>query len=170
MTRSIYDASIPVLARTLGNLKSVLAKGAEHAEKEKFEPSILLNARLYPDMLALGAQVQIACDMSKGCVARLAGVEPPKYEDNESTFAQFEARVGKTLDFVQSFKPAQLEGAGERSIVVQMRRGPITFASGWDYLSVFVVPNVYFHAATAYDILRHNGVRLGKADFLGAVG
>jgi hypothetical protein len=166
MTISMYETSVGSFVRVLNNLSAVLAKGAAHAEAKKIEPSVLLNCSLYPDMFPLTRQVQIGTDGAKGCAARLAGVEPPSYPDNESSFAELEARIRKTIDYVQSFKPEQIDGSEARTITLKLRNGEMNFA-GQAYLLGFVLPNLYFHASTAYNILRHNGVELGKMDFLG---
>jgi hypothetical protein len=166
MTISMYQASVPLLERMLGNLVVILEKGAAHAAAKGFEPAILVNARLYPDMFALARQVQIATDIAKGCVARLAGVEPTKYEDNEATIADLIARTNKIIAYVRTFKPAQIDGSEDKQIVLKMRTGELEF-KGLDYLLHFVYPNFYFHITTTYDILRHNGVEVGKMDFLG---
>jgi hypothetical protein len=144
----------------------VLQKGAAHAEAKKIEPGVLLNARLFPDMYPLIKQVQIATDMSKGAAARLAGVEVPKYEDNETTFVELQARIEKTIAFIDSIAPAQLENAESREITLPIREVELKF-KGQDYLLNWAQPNVYFHVTTAYNILRHNGVALSKKDFLG---
>lgn len=127
---------------------------------------MLLNARLFPDMYPLVRQVQIATDMSKGAAARLANVEIPKFEDNETTFDELQARIANTIAFIDSIQPAQLEGSETREVVINVRKVNLTF-TGLDYLLKWVNPNVYFHVTTAYNILRHNGVELGKSDFLG---
>lgn len=163
---TMYDATIPTLKRVLTNLSAILKKGEAHADAKKIDQSIFLNARLAPDMYALTRQVQIATDMSKGAAARLAGVEIPKYEDNETTFADLQARITKTVAFIEGIKPAQLEGSENRDIVISVRNTNLEF-KGQAYLLNWVNPNVYFHVATAYNILRHNGVELGKLDFLG---
>ena len=163
---SMYDASIPPLKRALSNLSHILKKGEEHADAKKIEHSVLLNARLFPDMFPLSQQVQIATDMSKGAAARLAGLEVPSYEDNETTFEQLQARIAKTIAFIDSVQPAQLEGAETREITINVRKMELKF-TGQSYLLAWVNPNVYFHVTTAYNILRHNGVELGKPDFLG---
>ncbi|MDR3418287.1 MAG: DUF1993 domain-containing protein [Nevskia sp.] len=163
---TMYQASVPPLTRALTNLRAILKKGAAHAESRKFEPAVLLGSRLAPDMFALTRQVQIAADMAKGCAARLAGVEAPKYEDNEATFAELDARLEKTLAFLKSFKPEQIDGSEERAITLPTRNGTLEF-KGQDYLLFFVLPNLHFHSTTAYDILRHNGVELGKMDYIG---
>jgi len=170
MSLSIHDASVPVLARALTNLSGVLEKGRLHAENEKVEPAILLGMRLYPNMFPLTRQVQVVSDGAKGCMARLAAVEAPKYEDTESSFEQLKQRIDKTLAFVKGFEARQLEGAESRPVVVKFPNGGVNFKNGWDYLLTFVMPNIYFHSATAYDILRHAGVKLGKSDYLGSVG
>jgi hypothetical protein len=170
MSQSIYEASVPTLLRALGNLAVVLEKGRAHAEAEKIEPAVLLNMRLYPNMFTLTRQVQIASDTAKGCVARLADVEIPKFEDNEASFAELAARIEKTSAFVRGFQPKQLNEADTRPVVIKFPNRSLTFKNGWDYLLTFVLPNVYFHSTTAYAILRHCGVAVGKSDFLGAVG
>lgn len=166
MSISMYQASVPVFIHSLKALSGVLAKGAKHAEAKGIDPAVLLGSRLYPDMFPLTRQVQIASDNAKGPAARLAGMEPPKYEDNEASFPELQARIAKTIDFLQGLKPAQIDGSEDRQIVLQMRAGPLEF-KGQAYLLHFALPNFYFHCATAYDILRHNGVEIGKKDFLG---
>lgn len=163
---TMYDATIPTLKRLLTNLSAILKKGEAHADAKKIDHSIFLNARLAPDMYALTRQVQIATDMSKGAVARLAGVDIPKYEDDETTFADLQARITKTVAFIDGIKPAQLEGSENRDVVITVRNTNLAF-KGQAYLLNWVNPNVYFHVVTAYNILRHNGVELGKLDFLG---
>lgn len=167
MSLSMYQASVPVCIRMLRNLRVILDKGAAHAEAKKIDPAVLMGSRLFPDMFALSRQVQIAADMGKSCAARLAGVEPPKFDDNETNFAELKARIDKTVDYLKTFKPEQIDGSEGRDIKLQMRTGPLEF-KGQVYLLHFVMPNLYFHVATAYNILRHNGVELGKMDFLGA--
>jgi uncharacterized protein len=162
---SMYEMTIPSLQRALNNLSHILKKGEEHADAKKIEHAVLLNARLFPDMYPLTRQVQIATDMSKGAAARLAGLEVPKYEDDETSFEQLQARIAKTLAFIESVKSAQLENSENRDITILVRNKPMDF-KGLDYLLKWVNPNVYFHVTTAYNILRHNGVELGKADFL----
>ncbi len=164
---AMYDAIIPPLKRTLNNLSHILKKGEEYADAKKIEPTVLLTARLFPDMYPLLRQVQIATDMSKGAAARLAGLEVPKYEDNEATFADLQARIAKTIAFIETIKPAQMEGSETRAITITVRKMELKF-TGQAYLLAWVNPNVYFHVTTAYNILRHNGVELGKSDFLGS--
>ena len=162
---SMYDASIPPILRALNNLSHILNKGEAHANAKEIELAVLFNARLFPDMFPLSRQVQIATDMSKGAAARLAGVEVPSYDDNETTFADLQARIAKTIALIEAVTPAQLEGAEKRDIEIMVRKAKMEF-TGQDYLQKWVMPNVYFHVATTYNILRHNGVELGKPDFL----
>jgi hypothetical protein len=166
MTISMYQACIPPLTRVLNNLAGILEKAAAHCEAKKIDPAVLIGSRLYPDMFALGRQVQIATDNAKGCAARLAGIDPPRYEDTETTFPELVARLRKTVDFLATFKPAQIDGSEERTITLAMRHNTLTFP-GQTYLLTYALPNVYFHVTTAYAILRHNGVEVGKQDFLG---
>lgn len=165
-TISMYSASVPVFTRLLKNLDAMLDKAVVHADAKKIEHNTLLTARLAPDMFHLIRQVQIATDNAKGCVARLAGVDIPKYEDNEASVADVKARIAKTVAFLESFKPEQLNGTEDKNIVLKM--GPTTREfKGIDYLLSFASFNVFFHVTTAYNILRHNGVDLGKKDFIG---
>ena len=167
MTISLYHASVPVLIRGLTQLNVILEKGEAFAGERKIDPAVLVNARLYPDMLPLARQVMIATDNAKGFPARMKGVEVPRYEDTETTFPELRARVEKTIAFLETFKPADIDGQEEK--VVTFRLGPteVTF-NGLDYLAKYLMPNFHFHLAIAYAILRHNGVPLGKRDFLGA--
>jgi len=162
---AMYEASVPTISRALTNLIHVLEKGAAHAEAKKIEPSVLVGARLYPDMFALSKQVQIASDVAKIGTARLAQAEPPKWEDNEKTFPELVERLRKTIDYLATLKPGQFDD-GPRMVTFPARDDSKTWP-GSRYLFQRVLPNVFFHCATAYDILRHNGVELGKADFLG---
>ena len=166
MTISMYAASVPVFKQMLGSLAAVLAKGAAHAEARKIDPSALLTERLAPDMFALTRQVQIASDTAKGAAARLAGVEMPKYEDNEQTFAELAARIEKTIAFLDTIPASAIDGSEERDIVLTMRSGDLHF-KGERYLLHWALPNFYFHVTTAYALLRHDGVEIGKRDFLG---
>jgi len=168
MSNFMYAASVPPIIRSLINLRSILEKAVTYAEAKKIDQSILINARLYPDMLPLSRQVQIATDVAKGAVSRLAGLEPPKYEDNESTFPELLARLDKTIALLESFKPEQMDGSEDKTIILPMHERTVTF-KGLPYLLDFVLPNVYFHVTTAYAILRHNGVEIGKKDFLGDI-
>jgi hypothetical protein len=164
----MYSMSVPVFTKTLGNLSAILDKAAAHAEAKKIDPAVLLAARLYPDMFSLTKQVQVACDFAKGTVARLAGEEPPKYDDNETTIDALKARIARTVDYVQGFQAARLAGAEERDVQMKIRDQTLSF-KGLPYLAHMALPNFFFHATTAYDILRHNGVELGKRDFIGAI-
>ena len=166
MKISMYQVSVPVFTRMLNNLAAVLDKGAAYAEARKIDPLVLINARLYPDMLPLVKQVQIASDGAKGAAARLAGQEAPKYEDAETTFADLKARIQKTIAYLNTFKPEQIDGSEEKTITLQIRGNAVPF-QGLAYLLNHATPNFYFHVTTAYDILRHNGVEIGKADYLG---
>ena len=166
MKISMYEASAPRFAAMLRNLAALLDKAQAHAEARKIDPSALLQARLFPDMFPLARQVQIACDTAKGAVARLAGAEIPKHEDTEQTFQELKARILKTLDFIESVKRERFEGSDEREVTIKLR-GQDTKLGGLQYLLGTAYPNFYFHVTTAYDLLRHNGVELGKRDFLG---
>lgn len=168
MSLSMYQASVPVFLRNLTNLKAILEKGAADAEARKIEPSVYVNARLAPDMFALARQVQIATDTVKGAGARLAGTDVPSYEDNETTFAELQARLDKTIAFLKTLKAEQIDGSEERSITLKMRSGDVHF-TGQNYLLNFVLPNLFFHCMAVYAILRHNGVQVGKLDFLGGI-
>jgi hypothetical protein len=163
---SIYEALIPVANRMLNNLSNILDKGAEFAEKKQLEPGVLTGARLAPDMFTLTRQVQIACDMAKGAAARLGGVDVPKHDDTETTLAELKARVAKVQAFINSVPAANFSGSEDKAITFSTRRGDLHF-NGLDYLRNFVLPNFYFHITMTYAILRHNGVELGKMDFLG---
>ncbi len=167
MTISMYQASVPVFQRQLTALSNILGKAEAYVEARKIDPNALLLDRLCADMFTLTRQVQITCDQAKGGVARLAGVEVPTWEDKETTFADLKARISKTLDYIAGFSPEQIDGSEEREIVLQMRAGAMTF-KGQAFLLGFSMPNFYFHMTTAYAILRHNGVDIGKRDFLGA--
>ena len=166
MTISMYQASAPRFANTLRNLSAILDKAQAHAEAKKIEPVVFTQSRLAPDMFALARQVQIACDSAKGAVARLAGVEIPKHEDTEQTFAELKARIAKTVDFIESAKPAQIDASEDREVVLKLRGQDVKF-NGLQYLLGFAYPNFYFHVTTAYNILRHNGVEIGKRDYIG---
>jgi hypothetical protein len=168
MSFSIYDAAIPTFVHTLTSLKHILEKGAAHAAAKNFDPANLLTARLAPDMFPLTRQVQIASDAAKGAAARLSGTEPPKFEDTEKTFDELIARVNKTIDYLKTFTPAQFEGAETRTVTIPTPRGSFTF-DGRTFLRHWALPNFFFHVTTAYNLLRHNGVELGKADYLGAI-
>lgn len=162
----MYQASAPRFANILRNLSAILDKAEAHCAAKKIEPTVLTSYRLFPDMFPLTRQVQIACDTAKGATARLAGVDIPKHEDTEQTFAELKARIAKTIDFVESVSASKIDGSDEKEIVLQMRSGERRF-KGMQYLLGHAYPNFYFHVTTAYNILRHNGVEVGKADFIG---
>ena len=166
MTISMYQASIPVFARALGNLTHVLKKGEQHAKAKGVPDEVLLQTRLIPDMLPLVRQVQIACDMATRGAARLAGVEPQAFEDNEATLEQVYARIERALAYIATFKPEQIDGSEARPIVLKMRSGEMSF-EGQGYLLHFILPNLFFHCTTTYTILREAGTAIGKADFIG---
>jgi uncharacterized protein len=168
MSISMYDFSIPVLTRGLTNLSAILDKAAAHAAAKKFDSAVLAQSRLFPDMYPLVRQVQIACDTAKGAAARLAGVEVPKHEDTEATFADLKARIAKTLDFVKSITAAQVKDSETRNIEIKFPTGSWKF-TGLTYLADFVLPNFYFHIGIVYALLRKAGVEVGKSDYLGAV-
>ena len=165
MKISVHAASVDLLANSLSNLSHLLEKGHAHAVARKYDPALLLAARLAPDMLPLTRQIQIASDASKFGVARLAGVEAPKFEDKEQTFEELTARIARTIDFIKSVPASSLEGSEDRIIKVPARDRTLEF-KGLDYLVRFVIPNAFFHITTAYAILRHSGVEIGKNDYL----
>lgn len=166
MQITMHDTLVPTANKMLGAMSGLLDKAEVHAAQKKFEPAVLLNARLAPDMFPLTRQVQIACDMAKGAAARLTGSEVPSYPDTEATIPELKARIARTLAFVNSFDAAKYSGSEDRDIVLNMRTGELRF-KGLDYLRDFVLPNLYFHVTMTYAILRHNGVDIGKMDFLG---
>lgn len=168
MSLSMYEASIPVFTRMLGNLSTILDKAAAHAEAQGIEPAVFLNSRLAPDMFPLMRQVQIATDSVKGCAARLAQLEVPPYADTEASFPELQERIARTLGFIQEIRPEQIDGSEGRTVVLKMRGSEVSFP-GQAFLLNFSLPNFYFHITTAYNILRHNGVKIGKMDFLGGV-
>jgi hypothetical protein len=167
MSLSMHSASAPVFTRMLGNMLHWLDRAEAHAQARKFDANNYLGLRLAPDMLPFARQIQIASDGAKACMSRLAGAEIPKWEDNEATLDELRARIRKTLEHVQSFAPAQIDGSDERAITVPMRSGDALQFTGETFLKHFALPNFFFHATTAYALLRHAGVELGKADFLG---
>ncbi|MDM8349333.1 DUF1993 domain-containing protein [Pseudomonas sp. sp1636] len=166
MSLSMYQASIPVFTRQLNNLSTILGIAAADAETRKIDPSVLLNARLAPDMFPLSRQVQIACDTAQAGIALLAGIDAPHQADDETSFADLQARIAATLSFLQGLGAAQIDGSEERTVTLS-RRGKDTHFQGQLFLLDHVMPNFYFHCTTAYAILRHNGVAIGKRDFLG---
>ena len=168
MTISMYQASVPLFVRMLTNLRTILQKAAAHAQAKKIDESVLLQARLYPDMFALVQQVQIASDFARGTAARLAGKEPPSYEDSEKSVAELVSRIDRTLDYLRTVKASEIDGSEGREIVRPIRGQPKKF-TGINYLIQFALPNFFFHTTTAYAILRHNGIEIGKTDFIGAL-
>jgi hypothetical protein len=166
MNISMYQASAPRFVNILKNLSAILDKAQAYADARKIDPTVLTSSRLYPDMFTLARQVQTACDTAKGAVARLAGIEIPKYEDTEQTLAELKARIAKTIDFIGTVKAAQIDGSEDKSIVLKIRGQDVNY-TGMQYLLGFAHPNFYFHVTTAYDILRHNGVEIGKRDYIG---
>jgi uncharacterized protein len=168
MSISLYDVSIPIFTLSLNNLSAILDKAESHGEAKKVDPKVIPQARLIVDMLPLSAQIQIACDTAKGAAARLAGVEVPKHEDTEATLPELKARVAKTLDFLKTIKPQQLQGAETREVVLQFPQTTLKF-NGLNYLTNFALPNFFFHVTMAYALLRKNGIDLGKRDFLGPI-
>jgi len=166
MTISMYQLSVPRFVSTLTNLSNILDKAQAHVDAKKLDPAALTTYRLFPDMLPLSKQVQIACDTAKGAVARLAGVEIPVHEDNEKTLAELQARIAKTLAFIQSVTAQQIDGSEDKDIVIK-RGDKETHYKGLQFLLGHAIPNIYFHVTTAYNILRHNGIEIGKRDYLG---
>ena len=166
MTISMYQASVPRFANILGNLSNIMDKTQAHIDARKIADASLTGYRLFPDMLHLTSQVQIACDAAKGVVARLAGIDAPVFEDNEKTIADLKARIANTIAFIQSVSPAQIDGTEDKAIVTK-RGDKETHYKGMQFLLGHAIPNFYFHVTTTYNILRHNGVEIGKRDFLG---
>jgi hypothetical protein len=167
MTISMYQASVPVFVRGLTNLKGILGKAVAHAQLRKIPEAVFFNSRLYPDMFPLSRQVQIASDHAKG-MGRLAGLEPPPFEDNEQTFADLAARIDRTIAYLDSLQAAQVDGSEERVVSRKLGGKQMSF-KGQVFLLQVALPNFFFHATTAYAILRHNGVELGKSDFIGSL-
>ena len=167
MSLSMFKASVPAFQRTLTALDAILDKASAYAEERKIDPAVLISARLAPDMYPFSRQVQMATDHAKGCSARLAGLPVPSFTDTEATFPELKARIAKTLEFVSSVRPDQIDGSEERPVSLKAGPRELSF-TGQDYLVFFALPNFYFHVTTAYGILRHNGVPVGKLDFLGA--
>jgi uncharacterized protein len=166
MTISMSSASLPIFKATLGNLSHILDKGAAYAEARKFDPAVLLQFRLAPDMLPFTRQVLIACDGPKNGIARISGVEAPKFEDNEATFPELKARIQKTLDYLASVPPERIDGTEDKDITFPIGRDKTRTMKAEAYLKHWVLPNFFFHVTTAYAILRNNGVELGKSDYL----
>ncbi|HBK55660.1 MAG TPA: DUF1993 domain-containing protein [Xanthomonadales bacterium] len=169
MTLSIHSVTVPALSQALRQLRHVLDKGAAHARDRGIDPSVLLNMRLYPDMFPLLRQVQIATDMAKNGAARMAVIDPPAFPDDETGFDDLAARIDKTIAFIESIEPARFEGGENRSVTVKTRsKGELRF-DGLDHLNNWLLPSVFFHVTTAYCILRHAGVVIGKFDYIGPV-
>lgn len=166
MSLTMYQASIPSFIRMLENMSNILDKAAAYTESKNIDPSVLIQSRLAPDMYPLNRQIQIATDMVKGCAARLASIDVPRYVDNEATFAELQARIAKTIDFLTRVSADQINGSEEKTVTLKLRGKEISFL-GQPYLFHFVIPNFYFHITAAYAILRHNGVEIGKMDFIG---
>ena len=166
MATGLHAVSIPVFARMLRNLSALIDKAAADAEARKFDPSVLLSSRLYPDMFPLLRQAQLACDFAKGASARLAGVPVPAFPDEETTIAELKDRIARVITFVEGVSKADVDAGDTRDITIKMREGSVEL-KGLDYLNNMAMPNFYFHVTTAYAILRHNGVAVGKRDFVG---
>jgi uncharacterized protein len=166
MPISMFTASAPRFVHVLKNLSAMLDKAQAHAEAKKIDPAALTTFRLFPDMFPLSRQVQVACDLAKGAVARLAGVGIPKHDDTEQTFPELKERIAKTIEFIETVKPGQIDGTEDKDLTIKLGKQEYRF-KGMQYLLNFVQPNFYFHATTVYNILRHNGVELGKKDFVG---
>ena len=168
MSLSMYTVLVPPVQRSLSNLRAILEKAQNHCESKNIDPTVLLSARLYPDMFPLSRQVQIATDIAKGAVCRLAGKETPNFEDNETSFSELITRIDNTLALYAASDAQSIDGSEENIIELSIGNQKMTF-KGLPYLQDFVLPNVYFHVSTTYAILRHNGVELGKRDFLGNI-
>jgi hypothetical protein len=168
MALTMHSASVPIFVRMLGNLIAWLDKAEAHAAAKKFEPDVFLTARFAPDMLPLPTQIQIACDAAKFCVARLAGSEAPPFADDEKTLADLRRRAQRTIDYLKSVPAEKIDGSDAKEISVPRRTGAVIM-SGEAYLKHFALPNFFFHVTTTYALLRHNGVELGKMDYLGAL-
>lgn len=165
---TLYEQTVPVFTRMLGNLSTLLDKAQAHAESAKYDIAAVLNARLFPDMFTLTRQVQLATDFAKGCCARLAGHEVPRWEDTETTLPELQARLRKAIDYLAGFAPTQFEQAATRAIELKTPVGTFHF-TGDSFVQTWALPNFYFHVTTAYNLLRHNGVPVGKLDFIGKI-
>lgn len=168
MKITVQAVTVDVFANSLSNLAALLEKGLAHATARKFDPSVLLNSRLSPDMFPLTRQVQIACDLAKNSVSRLAGLEPPRFEDNEKTIEELRARIARTIDYLKGIPASAFEGSEDRDLKVPAGPDKLLDFKGLDFVQRWAIPNVFFHITTAYAILRHNGVEIGKRDFIGA--
>ncbi len=166
MQASIYTLSAPIFTRMLGNLDAILDKAIAHAAQRQIDPTVLMASRLFPDMLPMSRQIQVACDFAKGTVSRLCGEEPPKWDDTETSLADLKTRIARTVAFVAGFAPARYEGGDTRVIELKIR-GETVHIAGLDYLTRMALPNFFFHVTTAYDLLRKDGVAIGKRDFIG---
>ena len=162
----MYQASVPQFVNILGSLSNILDKAQAHVDARKLDPAALTDYRLFPDMLPMKSQVQIACDTAKGAVARLAGVEIPVHEDTEKSLVDLKARIAKAVAFIQTVKPQQIDGTEDREIVIKRGEKESRY-TGMQFLLGRALPNFYFHVTTAYNILRHNGIEIGKRDYLG---
>jgi hypothetical protein len=167
LSLTIYETSVPVFIRALSILSAILDKASAHARANKLDPAELVEARLAPDMFTLARQVQAASDAAKSCAARLTGSDIPSFPDTEKTLPELQDRIAKTIAYLRSFNPSQFEGGAERVITLNLPGKPVTF-QGKVYLLTFSLPNFFFHVTTAYDILRHKGLNIGKMDYLGA--
>lgn len=168
MPLTMHQASVPIMLQMFGSLTAIIDKAAAHCEARGIDPTVLVNYRLAPDMLPFKSQIQIMTDQAKGAVSRLAGVDIPSYADTETSFDDLKARIAKTADYVKSFKPEQIDGSEDREVVLKI--GPTELKlTGRQYFLHFFLPNFYFHASTAHDILRHAGVQIGKRDFIGSI-
>jgi uncharacterized protein len=165
MPISMYQASIPHFVRMLGNLSAILDKASAHAEAKNIDQTVFINARLAPDMYPLSRQIQVSADMAKACAARLAGIEIPRYEDSETTLADFKARIAKTVAFLHSVSADQIDGSEDRTVTIKMYDQTVVY-TGQHYLLEIIIPHFYFHVTTAYAILRHHGVDIGKRDYI----
>jgi uncharacterized protein len=168
MALCMSQVALPAFRQTLSGLGKIVQKAASHCDTRKIDATVLLQARLYPDMFDFTRQIQITSDIAKGALARLAGVEPPKWDDCERSFAELQARLERTLDYVRCIRADQIDGCADREVAIQLPSGQDLSFTGHGFLSTWALPNFFFHATTAYDILRHNGVELGKRDFLNA--
>ena len=166
MKISVHSSTIDIFTHALGNLSAILEKGVAHATARKFDPNVLVASRLAPDMLPLSRQVQIVCDLAKNSASRLAGIDPPRFEDNEKTIEELRARIARTIEYLKSIPASSFEGSEERDIKVPAGERTLEF-KGLAFVQRWAIPNVFFHVTTAYNILRHNGVDIGKRDFLG---
>lgn len=167
MSLTMHSNSIPYFVRSLNNLSAILTKGADHAANNDIDPSVLTTDRLFPDMFPLWRQVQIACDVCKGAAARISGMDAPSFEDIESSFEQLQERIAKTIEYLESVPVGAIDGTEEKHVKFQAGPYEIDF-TGATYVSMWALPNLYFHVTTTYNILRHNGVALGKLDYVGA--